>query len=114
MICLIKTYYYVWEDGTISFVAANSKMDAANILDEIGDAKKERLKEFEGNLFFTIKPHKDVLEMKHEDDDYPPIDYTIEEIPEEIRGIFFDVCCKDGDKRKEWDAVVKEEKDGKN
>jgi len=39
-----RIFYYEWEDGTISVGVAKSKMDAAIILDEIGEADPERVR----------------------------------------------------------------------
>lgn len=60
------SWYYLWENGDVSFVSAPSKETAAAILDEVGEAEVNRLKpvpilHMGGDGFFlTFTPSKEV------------------------------------------------------
>lgn len=53
------SWFYRWEDGTVSFVSAPTKLDAAVLLDEIGAASPDRLEPVREGFFVTYQPKKD-------------------------------------------------------
>jgi hypothetical protein len=52
------SWYYLWENGDVSFVSAASKDEAALMLDEVGEALPERLKPINGGFFVGFSPTK--------------------------------------------------------
>lgn len=83
------SWYYLWENGDVSFVSAPSKETAIMILDEVGGAEMKRLKpvpilHMGGDGFFvTFTPSK-----KTDPDDFG---WKQEEHSEGVLGVLNDV-----------------------
>lgn len=52
------SWFYLWENGDVSFVSASSKEAAVLLLDEVGGAYLGRLKPIQDGFFVTFSPTK--------------------------------------------------------